>query len=120
MIRRIGHVALGLVVGGGATSSVALAEAPSTTSTKPAALAPDFPQYNHPACHAADARFDPSSGREGALRCTGGWHDAGDYGRYVVNSGVTTATLLWAYELNASKLRAINLDIPESGSRVPD
>ena len=29
----------------------------------------------------------------------GGWHDAGDYGRYVVNSGIATATLLWAWEL---------------------
>jgi endoglucanase len=28
----------------------------------------------------------------------GGWYDAGDYNKYVVNSGITTATLLSAYE----------------------
>src|SRR4051812_40266114 len=69
-------------------------------------LAPDSPKYNPPPCHTGDAQFDPSSGKTGAHACPGGWHDAGDYGRYVVNSGITTATLLWAYELNASKLRA--------------
>ena len=50
----------------------------------------------------------------------GGWHDAGDYGRYMVNSGVTTATLLWAWELYGAKLKSIDLGIPESGNGTPD
>jgi endoglucanase len=83
-------------------------------------LAPDFPQYRYDACHLAPAHFHPSSGKEGTIDCTGGWHDAGDYGRYIVNSGITTGTLLWAYERNADKLRNVNLDLPESGGRVPD
>jgi endoglucanase len=83
-------------------------------------LAPDFPQYRHDACHLDDAKFHASSGRSGTLRCPGGWHDAGDYGRYTVNAGITTGTLLWAYELNARKLRALNLDVPESGGALPD
>jgi endoglucanase len=83
-------------------------------------LAPDFPEFHYDACHTADAQFHASSGKQGSVPCTGGWHDAGDYGRYVVNSGITTGTLLWAYELNEPKLRRVNLSIPESGGPIPD
>ena len=54
--------------------------------------------YTHGLCHREGA-FHPSSGRSGTATSTAGWHDAGDYGRYVVNSGISTATLLWAAEL---------------------
>ncbi|HEY0866519.1 MAG TPA: glycoside hydrolase family 9 protein, partial [Fimbriimonas sp.] len=83
-------------------------------------LAPDFPEYAYAACHTAPAEYHPSSGKSGTRDCRGGWHDAGDYGKYVVNSGITTGTLLWAFELNASKLAKKNLAIPESGDKVPD
>jgi endoglucanase len=83
-------------------------------------LAPDFPQYRYDACHLAPAQFHPSSGKRGTKDMRGGWHDAGDFGKYVVNSGITTATLLWAYELNEKKLKGINLDLPESGGKTPD
>ena len=83
-------------------------------------LAPDFPQYHHPACHTGEAQYDASTGREGSLDVTGGWHDAGDFGRYVVNSGITTGTLLWAYELNPRKLGRINLDLPDHRNGTPD
>jgi endoglucanase len=75
--------------------------------------------YKHPACHMAGA-FHASSGRSGALANHGGWHDAGDYGRYVVNSGISTATLLWAWELYPGALRTLALAIPESGGKTPD
>jgi len=83
-------------------------------------LAPDFPQYHYDACHTELAQYDPSSGKTGAREVLGGWHDAGDFGRYIVNSGITTGTLLWAYELNAGKLKKVGLDIPESGNGTPD
>ena len=54
--------------------------------------------YSHPACHLQSA-FHRSSGHTGPAHVTGGWHDAGDYGRYVVNSGISTGTLPWANEL---------------------
>jgi endoglucanase len=54
------------------------------------------------------------------MKNTGGWHDAGDYGRYVVNSGITTGTLLWAWEMFPQPLHAVKLDIPESGGKPPD
>jgi endoglucanase len=83
-------------------------------------LAPDFPQYRRDPCHLGPAQFHASSGKTGTLPCSGGWHDAGDFGRYTVNAGVTTGTLLWAYELNEAKLRKLNLDLPESGGQLPD
>ncbi len=75
--------------------------------------------YRHPACH-SDGAFHPTSGRSGVVANHGGWHDAGDYGRYVVNSGITVGTLLWAWELYPQALRGINLGIPESGGKLPD
>ncbi len=75
--------------------------------------------YAHSACHAAGA-FHPTSGRSGSLANHSGWHDAGDYGRYVVNSGISTATLLWAWELYPGAMRSLALNIPESGGKTPD
>jgi endoglucanase len=75
--------------------------------------------YAHPKCH-LEAAFHPSSGKTGSCEIRGGWHDAGDYGRYIVNSGITVATLLWAWELYGASLRDLALQIPESGGRVPD
>src|SRR5580658_1704092 len=75
--------------------------------------------YRHATCHQAGA-YHPSSGRTGAVPNHGGWHDAGDYGRYIVNSGITTGTLLWAWELYPRDLRSLSLRIPESGGKLPD
>lgn len=88
-------------------------------------LAPTHPGYSHPACHVAgtpnpDALMHASTGSHGALESGRGWHDAGDYGKYVVNSGIATAELLWAYELHPGRVGAVRLNIPESGDGVPD
>jgi endoglucanase len=88
-------------------------------------LAPSHPGYAHPACHTAgnadpDARFHASSGRTGTRDGARGWHDAGDYGKYVVNSGISTGELLWAFELHRARVEGVVLDIPESRNAVPD
>ncbi len=49
-----------------------------------------------------------------------GWYDAGDYNKYIVNSGITTYTLLAAYEDFPAFYKAQNLNIPESGNGIPD
>ena len=82
-------------------------------------LGPEFPGYSHPACH-LHGEFHPSSGASGRRNNIGGWHDAGDYGRYMVNSGITTGTLLWAWEIYSPKLKPIQLRIPETGNGTPD
>ena len=82
-------------------------------------LGSEFPGYTHPACH-LKGEFHASSGKQGERDNVGGWHDAGDYGRYVVNSGVSTGTVLWAWEIFGPKLKNIKLNIPESGNGTPD
>lgn len=76
--------------------------------------------YQHPACHLLDGVFHPSSDTSGFHASTGGWHDAGDYGKYVVNAGITVGTLLLAYEMLPSRFGGDDLGIPESGNGVPD
>ena len=75
--------------------------------------------YKHAACH-ADGAYHASSGKSGAAPSHGGWHDAGDYGRYVVNSGITCGTLLWAWEMYPDALQGLRLDLPESRKGTPD
>jgi endoglucanase len=65
-----------------------------------------------PAC---DRRVDVS----------GGWYDAGDRGKYVVNAGLSVWTLLNAYERAQARrtpdlMRDGVLALPEAGNGVPD
>lgn len=49
-----------------------------------------------------------------------GWYDAGDYNKYIVNSGISTYALLAAFEHFPAFYTAQNLNIPESENAVPD
>lgn len=49
-----------------------------------------------------------------------GWYDAGDYGKYIVNSGITTYTLFAAYQAFSGFYDTLKLNIPESSNNVPD
>ncbi|MBR3333573.1 MAG: glycoside hydrolase family 9 protein [Clostridia bacterium] len=73
--------------------------------------------YAHPPCHTAPARDweDQSVSR----RITGGWHDAGDYGKYIAPGAVTVAHLLYAWKLFPRGCSE-DLNIPETGNGVPD
>ena len=82
-------------------------------------LGSEFPGYKHGACHLAGA-WHGSSGKSGVRASAKGWHDAGDYGRYVVNSGITAGTLLWTYEMFPDYVKNVSLNIPESGNGTPD
>ena len=73
--------------------------------------------YAHPPCHTAPATdWEDRSIRR---RITGGWHDAGDYGKYVAPGAVTVAHLLYAWKLFPQGCSG-SLNIPESGNGVPD
>lgn len=50
----------------------------------------------------------------------GGWYDAGDYNKYIVNSGISVGTLLAAYEDFPTYYDTLTLDIPESANALPD
>ncbi|WP_421898288.1 glycoside hydrolase family 9 protein [Marinoscillum sp.] len=49
-----------------------------------------------------------------------GWYDAGDYNKYVVNSGIATYTLIAAYQHNAGLFDSLTWNVPESDNQVPD
>jgi endoglucanase len=49
-----------------------------------------------------------------------GWYDAGDYNKYIVNSGITMGTLLSLYEDFPDYFDTVTINIPESGNGAPD
>ena len=57
---------------------------------------------------------------------SGGWYDAGDQGKYVVNGGIAVAQLMQEYERTTTagphhgKLADSSLRVPETRNRVPD
>ncbi|HKO94275.1 MAG TPA: glycoside hydrolase family 9 protein, partial [Polyangiaceae bacterium] len=62
-----------------------------------------------------------------ALDVVGGWYDAGDHGKYVVNGGISVAQILAAFERSGRSERAPggalgdgSLRVPERGNRIPD
>lgn len=54
------------------------------------------------------------------LSSPGGWYDAGDYNKYIVNSGITMGTMFSAYEDFPGYFKAQKLNIPESNDAIPD
>lgn len=49
-----------------------------------------------------------------------GWYDAGDYNKYIVNSGFTLGLILQSYQLHQDRFNSLNLQIPESDNKIPD
>ena len=68
--------------------------------------------------HASAASDERPEGT--SIASPGGWYDAGDYGKYIVNSSITTFTLLHLYELFPQYSKKVDLNIPESGNKVAD
>ena len=67
----------------------------------------------------------PSAASEGrpagtVISSPKGWYDAGDYNKYMVNSGITMATLLSLYEGYPDFFANQKLAIPESENSLPD
>ncbi len=62
-----------------------------------------------------------------SLNVQGGWYDAGDHGKYVVNGGISVAQLMSEFErtkvaasAKPGKLGDNTLALPESGNGIPD
>lgn len=73
--------------------------------------------YAHEVCHNRPARLweNPKI----RLDVTGGWHDAGDYGRYTTAAATALGHLLYAFLLFPECFEE-ELTIPESGNDLPD
>ena len=89
------------------------------------------------ACHTQDAACGPAPGctfpnNYGTLNLEGGWHDAGDYNKYIGStpsgscqswggdSGEAIHDLMTAYEWNPTLYAGLSSNIPESGNGNPD
>ena len=72
--------------------------------------------FGHDACHTDMATVYGTSDK---IDVSGGWHDAGDYGRYVVPAAKAVADLIYAYDADP-ELYSDNIGIPESGNGTPD
>lgn len=74
--------------------------------------------WRHSICHLGDGAFydEPSK----YLNTTGGWHDAGDYNKYSINTELSVALLLYLHEVRPRLLGDGTLDIPEAKNGIPD
>jgi len=75
---------------------------------------PDTMVYIHPSA----ATIGRPAGS--VIRSPRGWYDAGDYNKYIVNSGITMWTLLATYEHFPEYVKKLKLNIPESENNLPD
>ncbi len=76
---------------------------------------------NHVTCYKGqDVTGRDWPGCDYYLDVAGGWYDAGDYGKYVVNGGISVWTLLDQYEHSPEAFGDGTLDIPENANGVPD
>lgn len=85
------------------------------------------PKWTRPAGHTSDKSVPclPGSGCDDRRDVSGGWYDAGDHGKYVVNGGIAVWTLLDLYEREKRFGRVETFgdgtaNIPERGNGVPD
>ncbi|KAB8145137.1 endoglucanase [Chloroflexia bacterium SDU3-3] len=83
-------------------------------------------RWVRPEGHPQDAHVPCAPGTgDYALDVAGGWYDAGDQGKYVVNGGIATWTLQHIYERSlhlgaGDALPDGSLSIPENANGIPD
>jgi endoglucanase len=71
-------------------------------------------------CWSGDAAGQTFAPCDYRLNAVGGWYDAGDYGKYVVNGGISAWTLLNLFERMPNAYPDGSIGLPESGVGVPD
>lgn len=74
-------------------------------------------ELNHVACHTSKATLFGVPDVE--YDVTGGWHDAGDFGRYVTTGAKSTLDLMYSYLINPS-LHTDTTGTPNSHNGIPD
>ena len=84
-------------------------------------------KWARPAGHPDDKEVEclPEAHCDYMLDVSGGWYDAGDHGKYVVNGGIATWTLLDLYERakslgTAGDFADGKMNIPENHNGAPD
>lgn len=83
-------------------------------------------KWNRPAGHPDDhvtlhpSAYGPRRGASTVINSSKGWYDAGDYNKYIVNSGFTVGLMMDIYQMFPGYFAAQNVNIPESGNSTPD
>ncbi|QKZ11129.1 glycoside hydrolase family 9 protein [Spirosoma sp. KUDC1026] len=83
-------------------------------------------QWSRPAGHPdTNVLIHPSAASAGrpagtVISSSRGWYDAGDYNKYIVNSGITMGTLLSLCEDFPAYVNTLSTNIPESSNALPD
>ncbi|MCH5350104.1 MAG: glycoside hydrolase family 9 protein [Oscillospiraceae bacterium] len=72
--------------------------------------------YHHGVCHGSPAIL--WSDHSTSVDVSGGWHDAGDYGRYVTAGVCAAAHLLYAFKMFPAAFEDLELNIPKEN--MPD
>lgn len=87
--------------------------------------------YHTDACHLGDARTayidadattlteEQLAANPGRKDGTGGWHDAGDYGKYTVNAGFTMGMLFYAWDHFQDRINNVDLELPTTAKGYP-
>lgn len=90
-------------------------------------IAPNQGDNNVPCFDQVDNEGAQWHGCNYTLDVTGGWYDAGDHGKYVVNGGISLWTLMNYYErsqylawADTSAVADGSMNIPENNNGVPD
>lgn len=69
----------------------------------------------------SDCKYHPSTGHSsGSLNSSGGWYDAGDYGKYIGNASVSVGQMLLLFEQYPNAITDGSINIPESGNGISD
>ncbi|MEX0610005.1 MAG: glycoside hydrolase family 9 protein [Balneolaceae bacterium] len=75
-------------------------------------------EWSYEVCHLDDAPFYGHPEISGDF--TGGWHDAGDYNKFSINTALSAGLLLYLYELDSGTFQDGDLNIPEKNNGTPD
>lgn len=76
--------------------------------------------FEHGACHLKDGYVDAKHTKEEVSGevfkdGTGGWHDAGDYGKYSVNTGFSIGVLLFTWEHFEAEISCAQFGVDDAG-----
>ena len=83
-------------------------------------------KYARPAAHPDDkilihkSAVGPKRKEGDIISSPGGWYDAGDYNKYIVNSAITVSELLTADDYYHEYIEKLKTNIPESNNELPD
>lgn len=71
--------------------------------------------------HAAGHRDEAALMVDGQARdLSGGWYNAGDYGKWTHMAAISVSQMMWLHELRPAQARALNLEVPTLYPGLPD